>query len=107
MALFFDAAWFDRRLAERGMSRAVLAAASGLSEADLMLVFKDQRELSAAEVALFAELLGASPAEIAYWAGVSPPVPATPAESVETRLARVEARLERLEALLTRRGRDG
>ena len=58
MALFFDAVWFDERLAERGLSREVLSAAAGLSAADLGLVFKDQREISAWEVAVFAELLG-------------------------------------------------
>jgi transcriptional regulator with XRE-family HTH domain len=58
MALFFDAPWFDGKLAERGLSRAVLAAAAGLGEAELAEVFKDQRELSAGQVAAFAELLG-------------------------------------------------
>jgi hypothetical protein len=61
MALFFDAAWFEARLSERGLGRAALAAGAGLSEADLALLFKDQRELSAAEVTAFAELLGVSP----------------------------------------------
>ncbi|HWU79033.1 MAG TPA: DNA-binding protein, partial [Caulobacter sp.] len=28
MALFFDAPWYDERLAERGLTRAVLAAAA-------------------------------------------------------------------------------
>jgi hypothetical protein len=60
MALFFDAAWFDARLAERGLTRATLAAVGGLSEADLELLFKDQRELSPGEVVIFAELLGAA-----------------------------------------------
>ena len=58
MALFFDADWFDARLGERGPVARALAAAAGLSAADLALVFKDQRELSAGEVAVFAELLG-------------------------------------------------
>ncbi|MDP3298671.1 MAG: DNA-binding protein, partial [Phenylobacterium sp.] len=35
MALFFDAQWFDAQLAERGLTRRVLAAAAGMSEADL------------------------------------------------------------------------
>src|SRR5689334_11300406 len=58
MALFFDAPWFDGKLAERGLSRAVMAAVAGLSEAELAEVFKDQREVSAGQVAAFAELLG-------------------------------------------------
>ena len=42
-----------------------------MSEAELALAFKDQRELSAREVGALAELLGASPAEVAERAGVS------------------------------------
>ncbi len=99
MALFFDRDWFDAKLAERGLSRAVLAAVSGMSEADLALVFKDQRELSAAEVAAFTELLGASPAEIAEHAGISTPVPV---EDPLERIAALERRVEALEAELRR-----
>ncbi|HZC17824.1 MAG TPA: DNA-binding protein [Caulobacteraceae bacterium] len=100
MALFFDVAWFEARLAERGLARGALAAGAGMSEADLALVFKDQRELSAAEVTAFAELLGAVPAEIADRAGVSTPVPG--AQSAEARLASLEARLAVVEAALAR-----
>jgi uncharacterized protein YceH (UPF0502 family) len=92
MALFFDAPWFDAKLAERGLSRAVMAAVAGLTEAELALVFKDQREVSAGQVASFAELLGASAAEIATRAGVSTPTPAT------DRLAVLERRVAALEA---------
>ena len=31
MALFFDGAWYDQRLSERGLSRAVLAAVAGIA----------------------------------------------------------------------------
>ena len=79
------------------MTRAVLAAACGLSDAEVALVFKDQRELSAAEVASFAELLGASPAEVAARAGVSTPIPGQPTP-VEARLAALERRVAELEA---------
>jgi hypothetical protein len=99
MALFFDAAWFDARLGERGLTRAVLAAAAGLSEADLALAFKDQREISAREVAVFAELLGVTPAEAARHAGVSTP---TPGEDAATRIAALERRVAALEAELAR-----
>ena len=97
MALFFDQAWFDAKLAERGLSRRVLAAASGMSEADLGLVFKDQRELSAHEVSVFAELLGVSAAEVARQAGISTPVPGN---SVEARLAALERRIAAIEAAI-------
>ena len=97
MALFFDAEWFDARLAERGLSRAVLASVSGMSEAELTLAFKDQRELSAAEVAAFAELLGVTPAQVAHHAGVSTPVPGS---SLKERVAALEARVAALETKL-------
>ncbi len=97
MALFFDADWFEARLADRGLTRDVLAAASGMSADDLTLVFKDQRELSAAEVSAFAELLGVTPAQVARHAGISTP---TPGESLEERVAALEARLAALEGKL-------
>ena len=97
MALFFDTAWFESQLAQRSISRAVMAAAAGMSEADLTLVFKDQRELSAREVGVFAELLGVGPAEIALHAGVSTPVPG---EEPEARLSALERRVSALEAEL-------
>lgn len=97
MALFFDADWYDRRLAERGLDRAILAAAAGLSAAQLALAFKDQRELTMAEVTVFAELLGVTPAEAASRAGVRPPPP-----SDAQRLAALEARVAALEAELSR-----
>jgi uncharacterized protein YceH (UPF0502 family) len=99
MALFFDAQWFDQRLAERGLSRAVLAAAAGISEAELGLVFKDQRELSAQEVSRFAELLGAAADAVASHAGVATPVPGQ-AGALEARLAALERRVAALEAEL-------
>jgi uncharacterized protein YceH (UPF0502 family) len=100
MALFFDAAWFDARLDERGLSRDVLAAAASMSAADLALVFKDQRELSAAEVAVFAELLGVGAQEVAERAGVSTPVPRR--DDAGARIAALEQRVAALEAELAR-----
>ena len=97
MALFFDAAWFDAKLAERGLSRRVMAAAAGMGEAELALVFKDQRELSARQVAQIAELLGVTAAEVAGHAGVSTPVPGE-AGALEARLAALERRVAMLEA---------
>ena len=97
MALFFDAAWYDERLAERGLSRVVLAAAAGMAEAELALAFKDQRELSSREVSAFAELLGVTAAEAASRAGVRPP----PAGDSQ-RIAALEARVAALEAEIAR-----
>ena len=96
MALFFDADWFDARLGERGLSREIMAAAAGMSPADLALVFKDQREISAWEVAVFAELLGVPADQVASRAGVSTPVPGETA--AERRIAALEQRVAALEA---------
>ena len=100
MALFFDAEWFDARLGERGLSRAVLAAAAGLSAADLDLVFQDQRELSAGQVAVFAELLGVAAGEVASRAGVSTPDPGQ--DGAAARIAALERRVAALEAEVAR-----
>ncbi|QUD86343.1 DNA-binding protein [Phenylobacterium montanum] len=102
MALFFDIEWFDARLADRGLTRAALAAAARISEPDLALAFKDQRELSAAEVAAFAELLGEPAGEVATRAGVSTRAPGQSA--LEKRLAAIEARLAAIEARLASEG---
>ncbi|MFA7262875.1 MAG: DNA-binding protein [Caulobacter sp.] len=99
MALFFDQSWFDDRLAGRDLTRGVLAAVAGMSEADLALVWKDQRELSAGEVAAFAELLGVSPAEVARRAGISTPVPGA---DPLARIAALERRVAALEAEIAR-----
>ena len=100
MALFFDAAWFDARLGERGLSRDVMAAAAGLSADELALAFKDQREISAREVAVFAELLGVTAAEVARHAGVSTPAPV--AVDADARIAALERRVAALEAEVAR-----
>lgn len=103
MALFFDKEWFDARLAERGLSRAVLAAVAGIDQAELALVWKDQRELSTAEVAAFAELLGVTGAEVALHAGISTP---TPGADPLSRIVELERRVAALEAEVARlRGR--
>ena len=104
VALFFDADWFNARLAERGLARDALAVASGMTSADLALVFKDQRELSAAEVAVFAQMLGVSAAEIALHAGVSTPVP--DGDGLEARVAELEVRVAWLEALVAERAHN-
>lgn len=103
MALFFDAPWFDAKLKERDLSRSVLAAVAGLTDADLALVFKDQQELSAGQVSAFAELLGVPAAEIANRAGVSTPTPAPASPdqritALERRVAMLEIEIERLKA---------
>jgi len=101
MALFFDAPWFDGKLEARGLSRAVMAAVAGLSEVDLDLVFKDQRELSAGQVSAFAELLGVPAAEVASRAGISTPAPGA-ASPTNAKVAALERRVAALEAEIAR-----
>jgi transcriptional regulator with XRE-family HTH domain len=95
MALFFDQAWFDARLAALSLTRAPVAAALGLTEGELAEVWKDQRELRSAQVTILAGLLGVTPEEVASRAGVSTPVPKS-----EPSLADLAARVSRLEAEL-------
>lgn len=102
MALFFDAPWFDARLAERHLRREDLGAMLGLDAAAVAELFKDQRELKAADVSLIAALLNLPPAEIANRAGISTPVPKE-AGNIEARLAAVEAKLDEVLRLLRSR----
>lgn len=104
MALFFDAAWFDGKLSERGLSRAAMAAVAGLSERELTEVFKDQRELSAGQVAAFAELLGVAAAEVADRAGISTPSPGA-SSPTDAKIAALERRMAALEAEVARLSR--
>src|SRR5215469_4012405 len=99
MALFFDSAWFDARLAAAGLQRGDVAAALGLNGEQIAEVWKDQRELSANDVRLLSALLAAPAAEIASRAGISTPVPKElPPDAL--RLAELDARLARVEHTL-------
>ena len=104
MALFFDPSWYDARLAERGLTRVVLAAVAGMTGDELALAYKDQRELTAAQIAAFAELLGVPLAEAARRAGVGAHAAALPVESVslDQKVAALEARVGALEAEIAR-----
>jgi hypothetical protein len=111
VALFFDQAWFDSRLSALGLTRSEIALALGLSTADVEEIWKDQRELSARDVGLLAQLLAASPHEIAVHAGVSTPVPSAHKsdaalierlDRLEASLSRVERALSEIKALMTK-----
>jgi len=107
MALFFDTQWFDARLASAHLTRSDAARALGLSDGEIAEVWKDQRELSARDVATLAALLAATPHEIAQHAGISTPVPksqsAASLAELSARLERVETELAQVKALLERR----
>jgi transcriptional regulator with XRE-family HTH domain len=100
MALFFDTDWFDARLAATGLTRAQLGATLGLSEEQVAEIWKDQREISANEVAMLAALFGVTAEQIAHHAGISTPVPKAAASGIEARLMKVERELAELKALV-------
>ncbi len=95
MALFFDHAWFDAQLAARHLKRGDIGAMLGLDETAIGEVWKDQRELKAADVGLIAAVLNLPPAEIAHHAGISTPVPVAET-GIERRLAAIEAKLDEI-----------
>jgi hypothetical protein len=108
MALFFDARWFDARLAARGLDRNALGAACGLDALQIAEVFKDQRELAPDQIAIFALLLGEDAGVVARAAGIStpgwtsaPPSPVQAANAQDSaRIAALEARVSALETAL-------
>jgi transcriptional regulator with XRE-family HTH domain len=103
MALFFDSSWFDTRLKSLGLSRSDLGKSLGLSEQQIVELWKDQRELTAREVRIIAALLGAPPAEIAQRAGISTPVPKDDdnvPSSILERLDRIDKTLAELKGLV-------
>jgi transcriptional regulator with XRE-family HTH domain len=103
MALFFDSAWFDARLAAGGLTRANVAAALGLTDEQVAELWKDQREFTADNVRMLSLLLAVPPAEIASRAGVSTPVPKDASPDLDARLARIESDLAEIKALLKAR----
>jgi transcriptional regulator with XRE-family HTH domain len=106
MALFFDASWFDAKLAAAHLSRTDLARALGLSDVEIAEMWKDQRELSARQVTIMAGLLGVNAKEIASRAGVSTPVPQESGTALDARLTRIEQSLEELTSLVRELKRD-
>ena len=107
MALFFDKDWFDAALARAGLTRAILAQALGLGEAELAEVWKDQRELSARDVATLAALLAVPAEEIAAPCGRLHPRAAAASARPRPRSARgwsgSKRKLDELKALLLAR----
>ena len=99
MALFFDQAWFDARLKAAGASRDDVATLLKLSSEQVAELWKDQRELRAADVAALARLLHVGTAEVAKRAGISTPVPEEGGD-VQQRLSEMNERLTRIERMI-------
>jgi transcriptional regulator with XRE-family HTH domain len=98
MALFFDSAWFDARLAAQGLTRADAAAALGLGESEIAELWKDQREVTAGHVRVLSGLLGVPQDEVTRRAGVS--TPAAREGEWDRRLSRIESDLAEIKSLL-------
>lgn len=98
MSLFFDAAWFDARLAERGLDRGDLAVAAQIERAALHSIYSNERAASAVELAAFASVLQADLVQVTLRAGVA----ARPAEveaegDADSRIESIEARLNAID----------
>ena len=96
MSLFFDADWFDAKLAERGLDRAALALAAGLERTDLHCIFTNERAPAAEELSAFATVLGADLVEVTLRSGVATRT-ADPAAGAATRIEDIEARLDAID----------
>ncbi|MEZ5956715.1 MAG: hypothetical protein R3C27_05820 [Hyphomonadaceae bacterium] len=99
MALFFDAAWFDQRLAARGTDRIGLAVAAGIERGDLHSIFTNERSPSAAEIAEFARILEVDVLEATIRSGVAVRESAPGADTGD-RIESIEARLDAIDTWL-------
>lgn len=104
MALFFDARWFDERLAARGLDRDAVAALFRCTRDEIDDLFKDQREMMPHEVRALAELIGEPIPEVVNRAGVATPEPVTmpdgsgiEARVLVARLDELNGRMEHIE----------
>jgi hypothetical protein len=95
MSLFFDADWFDARLAERGLDRAALAIAAGLERTELHRIFVNERAPSIEEMEAFARVLQTDLLEITLRSGVAER--ADPSADTADRIENIEARLKAID----------
>jgi hypothetical protein len=99
MALFFDADWFDQRLAARGIDRIGLAVAAGIERGELHRIFTNERSASAEEIAEFARVLGIDLLEATIRSGVAVRESAPGADTGD-RIESIEARLDAIDTWL-------
>jgi transcriptional regulator with XRE-family HTH domain len=97
MALFFDGAWFDARLAARGLDRGALAECAGIERGELHRLFTNERSATPEELSAFAQLLGADLIEVTLRSGVSQ---RPPSEDASARIEDIEARLNAIDEWL-------
>jgi hypothetical protein len=99
MALFFDAAWFDQRLAARGTDRIGLAVAAGIERGELHGIFTNERSPTAEEIAEFARILEIDLLEATIRSGVAVRESAPGADTGD-RIESIEARLDAIDTWL-------
>jgi transcriptional regulator with XRE-family HTH domain len=99
MSLFFDADWFDAKLAERGLDRAALAIAAGLERTELHRIFTNERAPTADELETFARVVNADLVEVTLKSGIAQRA-ADPAAETGDRIESIEARLNAIDEWL-------
>jgi len=99
MALFFDADWFDQRLAARGIDRIGFALAAGVDRGELHRIFTNERSPTAEELAEFARVLDVDLLEVTIRSGVAVRQSAPDADH-EDRIESIEARLDAIDTWL-------
>ncbi|MBN8607904.1 MAG: helix-turn-helix domain-containing protein [Caulobacterales bacterium] len=99
MSLFFDAHWFDAKLAERGLDRAALADAASIERGELHRLFTNERAASAGELDAFARVLNADIVEVTLRSGVATRGAHT-GEDTSARIESIEARLDAIDSWL-------
>lgn len=100
MSRFFDAEWFDAKLAARRLDRTALALAAALDPLDLHRIFTNERAPSAEELNTFANVLGADLVEVTLKSGVAARAEAAAADEPTDRIAGIEARLDAIDTWL-------
>jgi len=100
MSLFFDADWFDAKLAERGLDRTALAVAAGMERAELHCVFTNERAPTAEELNVFATVLSADLVMVTLKSGVASREPPPATGDSGDRLSDIEARLDAIDTWL-------
>jgi hypothetical protein len=95
MSLFFDADWFDVKLAERGLDRAALAIAVGVERTELHRIFTNERAPTIEEMDGFARVLQSDLLEITLRCGVAER--ADPSADTNDRIENIEARLKAID----------
>jgi transcriptional regulator with XRE-family HTH domain len=96
MSLFFDADWFDAKLAERGLDRAALAVSLGLERTELHRIFTNERAPTAEELNTCATVLGADLVEVTLRSGVATRR-SDPDAAAEQKIEDIEARLDAID----------